>query len=295
MAELPPLLLLLPLPPAPAAAGAERAALPAAAARRWLRGCCCCCCCGRSGRIREARRGSRSGCGLRRSAPGAERLPSPLGTNNAASPQRCADGGEGRRERGREGGRGKGREGARHRPDPPLLPPPPPGGACAPLPARPPLDGGGSAGPRLRGQGGKAPARQGEGARKCLSAGGFKPGRTGCVCVCWAGRGRAAALQNRGRELRRTAIYYFCGQSPSSSLATSLRSSLLRRLRVALLLLSNWDRPLRFEWAKTGLFLAPRAKDSLCGVLFLDSHVRDLEDFTVCFRGTAAPTCFKNF
>lgn len=124
--------------------------------------------------------------------------------------------------------------------------------------------------------------------------GDLNPGERG-VCVCWAGRGRAAALQNRGWELRGTAIYYFCGQSPSSSLATSLRSSLLRRLRVALLLLSNWDRPLRFEWAKTGLFLAPRAKDSLCGVLFLDSHVRDLEDFTVCFRGTAAPTCFKNF
>lgn len=69
----------------------------------------------------------------RRSAPRARQLPSPLGTNNAASPQRCADGG---------GGRGKGREGARHRPAPPLPPPllPPPGGACAaapPVPAPP--------------------------------------------------------------------------------------------------------------------------------------------------------------
>lgn len=293
MAELPPLLLLLPLPPAPAAAGAERAALPAAAARRWLRGCCCCCCRGRSGRIREARRGSRSGCGLRRSAPGAERLPSPLGTNNAASPQRCADGGEGRRERGREGGRGKGREGARHRPDPPLLLPPPPGGACAPLPARPsmaeaaPGRASGDRAGRLR------PGRE-RGHGNASARGDLNPGERG-VCVCGAGRGRAASLQYRGSELRGTAIYYFCGQSPSSSLATSLGSSLFRRLRVVLLLLSNWDRPLRFERAKTGLFLAPRAKDSLCGVLFLDSHVRDLEDFTVCFRGTAAPTCFKNF
>lgn len=107
-------------------------------------------------------------------------------------------------------------------------------------------------------------------------------------------------LQNQGWKLRTTDIYFFFGRSPSSRFAR-------RKFAVKLALASPPGQAVAFKLtsksftfcqSKSKLFLAGPVKDTLCFILFLDSHyshIRDLEGFTaIHFCEAAAPTCLRN-